>query len=182
MSSDSSVVDMKNALKATHGSFSVDMTAKYSEILTTSELEVVTFGGDDAAALALIRDGDINSYFTDSPVLTTAFPIAYALNNVADNSLAKISETTSYDIVECQQLETQIFTNWNVWKQNFTVIPDSCVDVFFTTNSTNIALANEVPYPPGNNAQFGPTLTFDAVNTNLDFNFSLTVPTAPTIT
>ena len=48
-------------------------------------MEVVTFGGDDADALALIRSGDITSYFTDSPDLTTAFPIGYVLNNLADD-------------------------------------------------------------------------------------------------
>jgi hypothetical protein len=38
MSSDSSYTDMRNALKATHSSFSVDMTAKYQHILSTSEI------------------------------------------------------------------------------------------------------------------------------------------------
>ncbi|MCK4499881.1 thiol-activated cytolysin family protein [Candidatus Babeliales bacterium] len=173
MSSDSSVIDMKNALKATHGSFSVDMTAKYSSILANSELEVVTFGGDDASALSMIRSGNIEDYFTSSPNLSTAFPIAYALNNLADNSLAKVSETTTYDLVECQQMETQIFTDWNEWKQNFSAIPDSVEDYFFTTNAVNVALANEVGSPPANNFNVGSILTFDALNTTYNFNFYL---------
>ena len=173
MSSDSSVLDMKNALKATHGSFSVDLTAKYQSILANSELEVVTFGGDDVSALSMIRSGNIEDYFTNSPELSTAFPIAYALNNLADNSLAKVSETTTYDIVECQQMETQIFIDWNEWKDNFSAIPDSVEDVFFTTNAINVALADEVDSPPVNNFNVGPILTFDALNTTYNFNFYL---------
>ncbi|KAA3635817.1 MAG: hypothetical protein DWP97_04080, partial [Calditrichaeota bacterium] len=57
MSSDSSIVDMQNALKASHTSFNITMDTKYSEILANSEMEVVTFGGDDASALAMLQSG-----------------------------------------------------------------------------------------------------------------------------
>lgn len=171
MSSDSSVTDMKNALKATHGAFSVDMTAKYDEILSTSEIEVVTFGGDDSDALSMIRSGNIEDYFVDSPALTTAFPIGYVLNNLADNSTAKVSETTKYDVTECQQMETAIFLDWNQWKANFTAIPDSCENYFFTTNGTNVALANEVTGPLGSNVHLPARLTYPGSNTGYPFNF-----------
>lgn len=173
MSSDSSITDMQNALKASYASFNVNMTAKYSEILNTSEIEVVTFGGDDGDALSMLQSGDINSYFENSPPLTAAYPIAYALNNLADNSLAKVSETTTYDVTECQQMETNIYLDWNSWKDAFSAVPDSVENVFFTTNAANVGLATELGYSPANNQNVGGILTYPSANTGYNFNFYL---------
>jgi len=43
----------------------------------------------------------------------------------------------------------------------------------FVTNSSNIATADEVLSPPGNNAQLGSVLTFNSVNTGLSWSFKL---------
>ncbi|MBD3402872.1 hypothetical protein GF420_08245 [candidate division GN15 bacterium] len=175
MSSDSSVIDMQNALKATHSSFSVNMTAKYQHILSTSEMEVVTFGGNDADALALIRSGNINSYFTNSPDLTTAFPIGYALCNLADNSPAKVGETTQYDVIECSQVTTQVYHTWTDWENAFAAIQDSADNETFTTNAQNIDLADENwGWTLGSNTHLDTrTLTFQPENTGYDFMFYL---------
>lgn len=76
--------------------------AQLRDTLSQSEIKVVALGGDDDNALSLIRSGDLKSYFeTDSP-LSTARPISYQLNNLdAANSLAKVSETTTYNVKEC---------------------------------------------------------------------------------
>jgi hypothetical protein len=175
MSSDSSVLDMRNALKATHSSFNVQLTAKYEHILSTSEMEVVTFGGNDADALALIRSGNIESYFTNSPDLTTAFPIGYALNNLADNSPAKVGETTRYDLKECTQVTAQYYTDWTQWKNAFSVILDSCDNKFFATTAQNVDLAEENwGWSLGSNTHLGTnTLTFRPEKTQFDFSFYL---------
>jgi hypothetical protein len=136
-------------------------------------MQVVTFGGDDAAALALIRSGNIESYFSDSPDLSTALPIAYALCNLADNSTAKVGETTSYELKECTQIGSYYYTDWNQWKAAFIAIKDSCDNKFLATNSTNIAKSNEISVPPGTNANLGPLLTFAGANTSFDFDFYL---------
>nr|MBN2278766.1 thiol-activated cytolysin family protein [candidate division Zixibacteria bacterium] len=177
MSSDSSVVDMTNALKATYGSFGVTMNAKYQSILANSEMEVVTFGGDDADALALIRSGDISTYFTDSPDLVTAFPIGYVLNNLADNSVAKVGETTTYEVKECVQATASFYTDWTQWKNAFSVIPDSTINIYFETNGTNLLLSPELQgwWVPAINAHLGhATITFPPENTGYDFAFALT--------
>ncbi|HEQ98251.1 MAG TPA: hypothetical protein ENO22_02805 [candidate division Zixibacteria bacterium] len=174
MSSDSSYTDMKNALKATHPAFSIDLTAKYEHILSTSEMEVVTFGGDDADALGLIRSGNIESYFTQSPDLSTAFPIAYALNNLADNSPAKVGETTEYEVKECTQITTAYYTDWNQWRDAFSVIQDSSDNKFFETNAENIYKSDEVDWIPGSNSHLVTNiLTFAPANTGYDFTFYL---------
>ncbi len=177
MSSDSSVVDMTNALKATYGSFGVTMTAKYQSILQNSEMEVVTFGGDDADALALIRSGDISTYFMDSPDLTTAFPIGYVLNNLADNSTAKVGETTTYEMKECVQATAAFYTDWTQWKNAFSVIPDSNINIYFETNGTNLLKATELMgwWVPASNAHLGhATITFTPEYTGYDFQYTLT--------
>ena len=176
MSSDSSAVDMTNALKATYGGFGVTMTAKYQSILANSEMEVVTFGGDDSDALALIRSGDISTYFQDSPEVTTAFPIGYVLNNLADNSTAKVGETTTYELKECVQVQTQYYRDWTQWKNAFSVIPDSSDNKFFATNGTNVGLANELQgwWTPASNAHLASKIiTYPPVRTGYDFQFSL---------
>ena len=175
MSSDSSIIDMRNALKATHGSFSVNMTAKYQHILSTCEMEVVTFGGNDADALALIRSGDISSYFTNSPDLRTAFPIGYALCNLADNSLARVGETTQYDITECSQVTTQVYHDWTQWRNAFSAVEDSSDNKFFATSPDNINQADENwGWTLGSNTHLATrTLTFQPENTGYDFMFYL---------
>jgi len=177
MSSDSSVTDIRNALKATYAGSGVDMNARYQSILSNSELEVVTFGGDDGDALALIRSGDINSYFTDSPDLTTAYPIGYVLNNLADNSTAKVGETTAYDMQECVQATAAFYTDWTQWKNAFSVIPDSTTDIYFTTDGPSLLLSPELQgwWVPGSNAHLGhATITFPPENAGYDFQFALT--------
>ncbi|MCB2229550.1 thiol-activated cytolysin family protein [bacterium] len=175
MSSDSSIVDIRNALKATHGSFGVTMTAKYQHILSTSEIEVVTFGGDDADALALIQSGDISSYFNNTADLQTAFPIGYALCNLTDNSLAKVGETTQYDVVECSQVTTQVYHDWTQWRDAFAAIEDSSDNKFFATSVANVNMADENwGWTLGSNTHLATrTLTFQPENTGYDFMFYL---------
>jgi hypothetical protein len=177
MSSDASITDMRNALRATYYKNEVDLTVEYQQILQNSEMEVVTFGGDDADALALIRSGDITSYFTDSPDLTTAFPIGYVLNNLADNSTAKVAETTAYDMKECVQATANLYSSWTDWVDAFSVIPDSTINIYFETTGANLLKAPELAdwWVPGSNAHLGnATITFPRSSTGYDFQFVLT--------
>ena len=177
MSSDASITDMRNALRATYYKNELDLTAQYRQILQNSEMEVVTFGGDDADALALIRSGDITSYFTNSPHLTTAFPIGYVLNNLADNSTAKVGETTSYEMKECVQATADLYSFWTHWNDAFSVIPDSTINIYFETTGPNLQKATELQgwWVPASNAHLGhATITFTPENTGFDFQFALT--------
>ena len=81
---------------------SVSLSARQKELLQTSEIRVFTLGGDADFALAVIRSGNLADFFTADATLSTFVPISYTLRNLGDNSLARVSETTTYDLEECR--------------------------------------------------------------------------------
>jgi hypothetical protein len=78
-----------------------ELTAEMQSILQQAEIKVVTVGGDAAHALALIRSGNLGDFFQSDAALTTARPISYTVRNLGDNSIAKVSETTEYNLRQC---------------------------------------------------------------------------------
>jgi Thiol-activated cytolysin len=93
--------DIRAALDASYGGGAISLTAAQKKILSEAKVGVATIGGDASDALAVIRSGDLKEYFkTDAP-LATAKPISYTVRNLGDNSIAKVSETTEYNIKEC---------------------------------------------------------------------------------
>jgi len=80
---------------------SVSLSARQMELLQTSEISVFTLGGDADNALALIRSGNLADFFKKDAAITSFVPISYVLRNLGDNSIARVSETTSYDLREC---------------------------------------------------------------------------------
>lgn len=85
---------------------SVGLSAAYRNILNTAKISVATVGGEGQNAAALIRSGDIASYFSDDAALTSARPISYTVRNLGDNSIARVSETTEYNLRECTAIPT----------------------------------------------------------------------------
>lgn len=70
--------------------------------LNTAKIEVTALGGEGSNLTDLIREGNLSSYFTSDPALTSARPISYQLNQLkVGNPIAKVSETTDYSIREC---------------------------------------------------------------------------------
>jgi hypothetical protein len=84
-----------------------ELSSDQRAILENAEINIVTVGGDADNALALIRSGDLRDYFAEDAALTSAVPISFTVRNLADNSIAKVSETTNYNLTECvpQDLE-----------------------------------------------------------------------------
>lgn len=78
-----------------------ELSAEQRTILETGEMGLVAVGGDAANAQALIRSGDLASYFEEDSALTTGRPISYTIRNLADNSIARVGETTEYNLKEC---------------------------------------------------------------------------------
>ncbi len=105
MTSTASAERIMGALSAAYngGFFSVSgsIAAGYQEILANSQMQVVTIGGSSENARDLIRQGDIGAYFDHSADLSDYRPLSYTLRNLGDNSIAKMSETTEYDVTEC---------------------------------------------------------------------------------
>ncbi|WP_168734749.1 thiol-activated cytolysin family protein [Deinococcus sp. KSM4-11] len=80
---------------------SVELSAAQKQLLSTASIKVTTVGGDSSNALALIRSGNISDYFANTNALETYKPISYEVRNLGDGSIAKVSETTSYNIRQC---------------------------------------------------------------------------------
>nr|MEE4266982.1 thiol-activated cytolysin family protein [Candidatus Krumholzibacteria bacterium] len=102
MTSTYSVEDMQAALSASRasiGSGSID--GSHLTVLENSEIRVSTVGGVDDGVENLISTGQLGQYFAADAPLTSARPLSYTVRNLADNSIAKVSETTEYAINSC---------------------------------------------------------------------------------
>ncbi len=82
------------------GEFGGELSAEQQDILENAQISVVAVGGDAEHALQLIRSNNLSDFFTSDTPLTTARPISYTVRNLADNSIAQISETTNYNLRE----------------------------------------------------------------------------------
>ena len=102
MTSTYSEEEMRTALTASReaiGSGSIDNTSR--TVLANSEIRVATVGGVDDGVLDLIVTGQLEDYFAVDAPLESARPLSYTVRNLADNTIAKVSETTVYNIQEC---------------------------------------------------------------------------------
>lgn len=79
----------------------VEMETRFQDILETAEIQVVAVGGDAEQAQALIRSNNLGEYFAGNSPLTAARPISYSVRSLKDNILARVSETTEYNLQEC---------------------------------------------------------------------------------
>lgn len=75
--------------------------AELRETLSQQNIRVTAIGGEGQNTLDLISSGNLKAYFTTDAPLTSAKPLSYQLNFLGDNSVAKVSETTTYSMREC---------------------------------------------------------------------------------
>ncbi len=102
MTSTHSVEDMRAALSASRdGIGSGSVAASHLAVLNESSLRITTVGGVDDGVEGLITSGNLDEYFAAEAPLTSARPLSYTVRNLADNSIAKVSETTEYAINAC---------------------------------------------------------------------------------
>lgn len=102
MTSSHSIEEMRGALSASRdgiGSGSVD--AASLQVLNESTIRITTVGGVDDGVEGLITSGNLDEYFAADAPLTAARPLSYTVRNLADNSIAMVSETTEYAINSC---------------------------------------------------------------------------------
>jgi hypothetical protein len=174
MTSTEEVSKMQAALQASYQGMSGSVSGEHLEVLQNSTIKLVTVGGDAQAALDFLRTGQLGEFFKDDAPLTTAVPLSYTLRNLGDNAVAKVSETTSYDMVECSGLEAIVVQDEAAWRNQ--VLSGSMELLEFPTSSANVGLADEVSNPPGKNVELGGVLTWPAANTPLPFDLVLTAP------
>ena len=101
--STANMADINATLEAMYnnGAFGGSLDTHLKQVLSDAKIQVVTVGGDAGAALSLIRNNDLGSYFAQDAPLTSARPISYTVRNLADNSIASVSETTNYNLQQC---------------------------------------------------------------------------------
>lgn len=89
-----------------------DVSVTYKDIISKSKITAFILGGDAGTAvktidsyealIAFIKSG--GNYSKDSP----GAPIAYKLNYLQDNSPARMSFTTDYDVKECTRVSQKV--------------------------------------------------------------------------
>ena len=71
------------------------------ETLSSASIEVFALGGPNTGVQNLIRDGSLASYFEAPLAINQVEPISFTVRNLGDNTLAKVGDTTSYDVRTC---------------------------------------------------------------------------------
>jgi len=176
MTHTSSVSMLQAAVEAGYSgltSVSTEIRAEVQNILQTATIDIATIGGSDNNTRALLRSGSLKQYFAEHDPLTTAEPLAYALYNLADGSLAVVSETAQYDVRQCSSAGVNCYLNKTQWEMAVAEMAGEGLITDFLTTPGNIALANEVGAPPGANMSLGSIITFEPANTGLPFTFYL---------
>ena len=176
MTSTYSRSEMEAAISASYdGIVSGEVNAEYLDILSSEEttIKMVAVGGESSHALEAIRTGNLDDYFASEAALTSAEPLSYTLRNLADNSVALVSETTTYDIVECSTDIVAYHDDYDQWHNAVLALPGGEVEIY-TLEAANIAVADEMGWTPGsNNIAVPALLTFPAASTGLPLGFAL---------
>jgi len=176
MTSTRSTTDMMAALKASYFAVRAETQLEDNSVFEESEFTVAAVGGEGSSVMAMLSTGDLADYFAQDASLTTAVPISYTLRNMADNTVASVSETTTYTERTCSNVEVTYCDLESTWRN--TVLGAEGDDIFtFVPNAVNIALSQEKANPPGANEGLGTTLTFLGMDTGYPFDFILTKQT-----
>jgi hypothetical protein len=144
--------------------------------MSSAKKEVIAIGCDGDQALQLLTTGDLHTVFATGTAITTARPISYTLRNLGDNSIATVAETTSYQVEECELLDTNMLP-YEAWRTAVLANDGSRVETWRPTLE-QIALSNEYGLIPASELyygeyDFGRALTFEQANTGFPFDFVL---------
>lgn len=100
--------DIRGTISAAYetigGGVSGSLSARQQKILQTAKLAVTSLGGDAQATIDVIRSGDWSRYFTDVAPLSSAAPLSYTFRNLGDGSIAGVTESTNFNLRQCQAI------------------------------------------------------------------------------
>ena len=178
MTSTYTETEMKAALEGSYNGIGGSVSGGHLEILQNSEIQLVTIGGDAQQALDYLRTGELGEFFKYDAPLTTAVPISYTLRNLGDNTIAKVSETTAYDMIQYDALEVATYYNFNgvegAWKN---AVQSKMSYQKWECNWLNVLKADEhgsfIDDPNSTQWFLGKKITFNGSNTGYPFNFEL---------
>jgi len=128
MTSTHSIEEMKAALSASRAGIGTGSVAgEHLQVLQESEIKVSTVGGVDEGVENLITSGNLKEYFASDAPLTSARPLSYTVRNLADNSIAKVSETTDYAINSCTPAELPVTgARYSLTVDKLYLVADGC--------------------------------------------------------
>lgn len=165
---------MGAALKGRYGAINGSIHADYQKIIENSTFTLTTIGGDAQDALDFISSGEYGAFFQENPPLTTAVPISYTLRSLGDNSVATVSETTAYDMVQYERINLTLYDDEGDWKSAQSEIEN----YKWECNLSNVKKANEADEflnGPNSDEQWYlyKKITFDESAIEHPFSFSL---------
>ena len=100
--------DIRGTISAAYetigGGVSGSLSAREQKILQTAKIAVTSLGGDAQATIDVIRSGDWSRYFTDVAPLSSAAPLSYTFRNLGDGSIAGVTESTNFNLRQCQAI------------------------------------------------------------------------------
>ncbi len=176
--STSSLADINATLSVLYngGEFGGNLDTHLKSVLDNAQIQVVTVGGDAAAALGLIRANDLGAYFAEDAPLTTARPISYTVRNLGDNSIASVSETTNYNLKSCSPADAPITgSEYTIRFDRVQVIELNLIDPCAPWNGYTDCLQLELNYTIRVESDLG------GIVTALEFNPTLLNPYPDTL-
>lgn len=85
------------------GGVDANLSARQSEIVSSSKVSITTYGGGRTGSQDMIRSGDWREYFTQEVRLEEALPLSYKFRTL-DGEEAGVQEATTYEAQNCQPL------------------------------------------------------------------------------
>ncbi len=108
MTSTKTEQEIRAALQAAYsfgaGEVQTDLSFEQRSLIQTSRISIASVGGDAQATLDVIRSGDWRAFFATTSSLSSATPLSYTFRSLADGTVARVSETTTYDRTVCDPL------------------------------------------------------------------------------
>ena len=140
MTSAHTASEMMVALTASYAAVEVNGEVTDTSVFEESVFTVAAVGGGETGVMGLLGTGDLASYFDQTTELTEAVPISYTLRNLGDNSVASVSETTTYVERICSSVEVRLLGMEAGWRN--AVLGELGDEIFtFVPSADNLALS-----------------------------------------
>jgi hypothetical protein len=91
------------------------------QTLSTARIEIFALGGPNTGVQNLIRDGNLAAYFEAPLAINQVEPISFTIRNLNDNRLARVANTTDYEVRECQPVTAGLPQPLHWWTADDTV-------------------------------------------------------------
>jgi Thiol-activated cytolysin len=124
----------------------IDVTTEQKKILREAKIEVIANGGNEADFLEAVRTQNVQGFLSRPSTITAARPISFQVDNLANGSAARFSETTNYVLTECDPRAGQTVTVGEVWRlSGITMRADKCNQDVFGSLLVNNHVILELP-------------------------------------